>query len=189
MLSNDESFPPHLEWEFMNKPISITTVNEHESLPKGQKKIVIDRDEDYNLRAVLHFKDTDFMFASKSTDVPGSYIDTFEITGSDYINYHFYTLESSYIRSVQRRMDNVENEFLGTARLGFHGLRMKTNNKNEVTHLTEWCLSGPRDHVFSRVTDRKVSKTFTRERLESKDKKFESVEISRESSGGGVTFL
>ncbi len=189
MLLNDETFSPHLEWEVLNEPVSITTVNENKSLPKGQKKIVIDRDEDYNLRAVLHFKDPNFRFARKPTEVPGSFIDTFEITGSDYINSHSYILESSHIGEVQRRMDNVENEFLGRAKLIFHELGMKTSNKNKVTHLTEWCLNGPRDHVFSRVTERKVSNIFTRTRLESIDKPFKSVEISRESSSGGVDFL
>lgn len=188
-LSNGEAFLPHLEWEFMNKPISITSVSEHENLPKGQKKIVIDRDEEYSLRAVLYFEDTDYIFARKSADAPGSYVETFEITGSDDSKSQFYTLGSSYIGSMGSRMDNVENKFSGTAELGFNGLKIKTNNKNEVMHLTEWCLSGPKDPVFSRATHRKVSKAFIRERLESKDDKFDFAEISRESSSYSVDFL
>ena len=80
----------------MNNPISITTVNDHERLPKGQKKILIDRDDDYNLRAILNFEDDNYIFAaSRSAKGPGIFIETFEVSGSDYMKHHLYTLESS----------------------------------------------------------------------------------------------
>lgn len=90
---------------------------------------------------------------------------------------------------MKTQMDNVEKEFQGTAALGFHGLRMKTDNSNEGVHLNEWCLNGPRKNIFSRATERKVLRTFARERLESKDNKFDSVKVTRESSNYGVDFI
>lgn len=191
MPQSDETLLPHLEWEFANRPISITTVNEneHERLPKGRKRILVSRDEDYNLNAILQFEDPDFIYKwHNSPSAAGSFVESFDVTGSDILE-HIYTLGYSYINTAEKRMDNVGEEFSGSANLGFYGLRMKTGNNNEVVHLTEWYLNGPRRHVFSRVTNRKLSKVFSRERLESKDNKLESIRVPGEASGFSVDFL
>lgn len=176
----------------MNKPISITTVNDYERLPKGQKKIVIDRDEDYNLRAVLHFGDLDFgaSYYSAVAAVPaGSFVNYFEITGSDYKKHNLYTLENSYVNPPETRIDNVEGKFSGTAKLSFYGLKMKTDNTNEVVHLSEWCLNGPYNPIFSRMTKRKLTKAFAKERLESGGNIFESGKVFGETQNWARDYL
>ncbi len=41
----------------LNKPISITNVEDNQNLPKERKKITIERDEDYNLKSTIEFED------------------------------------------------------------------------------------------------------------------------------------
>jgi hypothetical protein len=163
-------------------------VNEHERLPKGRKKISVSRDDNYNLSAILDFDDPDFIYKpSNSSNLPGSFVESFNITGSDFDN-RIYTLEYSYINTAGTKSDNG-GEFSGSANIGFHSLSMKTDNTNKVVHLTEWYLNGPFGHVFSRVTNRKISKVFSRERLESKDNKLESIRVTSEAFGFSVDFL
>lgn len=165
-------------------------MNDHERLPKGKKKIVIERDDDYNLKAVLHFDDPDFATSYSSTAVPaGSFVEYFEITGSDYMKHRLYTLENSYVDAPRMEINNVEETALGAAKLHLSSLRMRTRNSAEVVHLSEWCLNGPYTHVFSRFTERKLSRVFTKERFESKDNKFDSVKVTCESLNKGVDFL
>jgi hypothetical protein len=175
-LSPSDVFLPYLEWEFMNKPLSITTVNDYERLPKGQKKITMARDDDYNLKAVLDFEDINFDALYNSNQPPaGSFIEYFEITGSDYKGAYLFTLEHSNVNGLEIMSDNEEQRSSMKADLSFSGLRMKTKQAQEIVHLTEWCLNGPYAPVFSRNTNRKLSKVYTKERFESKDNKIESI--------------
>ena len=149
MPPSDETFLPYLEWDFINKPISITTVEEHEQLPSGQKIIAINRNEDYNLKAILQFEDNNYIFSKdKTTGVVGTAIRTFTIKGLDEEECK-YELESSHVGNIKNASGTNEKKLANTAEIGFHGLKMETNNKKQVAYLTEWCLNGPRDFIFS----------------------------------------
>ena len=180
---------PYLEWEVLREPITISKVDDRTELPKGKKKIMINRDEDYNLRATLHFKDsTSIADLRQSSAVAGSFTETFDIQGS-YYDSVFYTLESCLIGDTTIHRIQEDRESLDTAILIFQGLKIRYKNEKEGTHLTEWYLNGPKDNVFCRVTDRKVLRSFLRERFASKEDKIDSIKISGDSWSGGVDFL
>lgn len=180
---------PYLEWEVLREPITISNVDDRMELPKGQKKIVVNRDDDYNLTARLHFKDPDFykLMRQQSAE-PGSFAETFDIHGSYYDHLHC-TLESSLIKATKITYHQESHEILGTAHLHFKALRISYQHEKEGTHLTEWYLNGPEDSVFRRVTDRKLSKAFLRMRMASKEDKIDSLEVSGDSSTVGRDFL
>jgi len=186
-VNMEKSLLPYLEWEVLREPITISKVDDRTELPKGKKKIVINRDEDYNLRATLYFKDSTIL-SDRVPDVAGSFPETFNIQGSHSDLVH-YTLESCLIGETTIRKIQDGQESLDTAFLNFQGLRMRHDDEKEGTHLTEWYLNGPRDGVFCRVTDRKVLSSFFRERFASKEDKINSIKISRDALSVGVDFL
>src|SRR3972149_5661808 len=137
---------PYLEWEVLREPITVPKVDDRIELPKGQKKIVINRDEDYNLKATLYFKDNDVLRALACVpDVAGSFPETFDIQGS-YSDLVYYTLESCLINDITLHHVEEGQEILDTANLHFRGLRIRYQNEKEGTHLTEWYLNGPEDY-------------------------------------------
>ena len=181
-------FFPYLEWEVLREPVTITEVKDKPELPKGQKRIVIDRDDNYNLRATLSFNSPLGNDLPTPSAAAGSFSEKFDIQGSYYDLVH-YTLESCLIENTTIRLVPEDKELFNTANLFFNGLRIKYKNENEGSRLTEWYLNGPRQHVFRRVTNRKLSTVFSRMRLAAKDDKTDSIEVSREGSGGGVDFV
>jgi len=179
---------PYLEWEVLREPITISKVDDRTELPKGQKKIMINRDEDYNIRATLYFKDPTFKRdLRQSSAVAGSFPETFDIQGSS--DFAYYTLESCLIGDTTIHLIQEGQEILDRANLHFKRLKIRYKNEKEGTRLTEWYLNGPQDNVFCRVTNRKVLRSFLRERFASKEDKIDSIKISREAWSGGVDFL
>lgn len=180
---------PYLEWDVLREPITISKVDDRTEIPKGEKKITINRDEDYNLRATLYFED--FAFGEvlrQPSAVAGSFHEGFDIQGSRSESI-FYTLESCLIGTTTfHMMPEGQDSRMHTAILNFKGLRMRHKNEKEGTHLTEWYLNGPNADVFCRVTDRKVLSRFFRDRF-AKNDKIDSIEISRDAWSGGVDFL
>jgi hypothetical protein len=163
----------------MNKPLSITMVNDNERLPKGQKKITIKRNRDYNLKAVLEFEDLGFQ---RKDGPAGSFVQPFEISGSSFNGLYHYTLDNSLIGSTRTVIDNEEKKSSRTARLRLSGLRIRTNEVKEVAHLSEWILNGPNMPVFSRGTLRKLSKNYSRERHDTSGNIIESIVKTSQSS-------
>ena len=142
-------FLPYLEWEVLHEPITISKVDDRTELPQGKKKIVVDRDEDYNLRGTLYFKDPTFEGdLGQLSAVAGSFTEGFDIKGSCYDSV-FCTLETCVIGKTTLRWISEVGESLDTAILDFRGLRTKCRDEKEGTHLIEWYLNGPKDKVFS----------------------------------------
>jgi len=160
---------PHLEWEVLQEPIIIPEVDNKKELPEGQKKIVITRDESYNLRAVLS-TEGDHKFFTKGIFA----IKPFTIAGSDFYGRR-YTLESCRYVGYKRggRLYEVD--------LSVRGLKIRPETETDGVWLTEWQLNGPKSNrVFRNSTTRKMSKTILRERLAHNDEKIHSIEVSGE---------
>ena len=180
---------PYLEWELLREPITISKVDDRIELPRGKKKIIISRDEDYNLKATLYFKDSTFRRDRRqSSAVAGSFPEGFDIQGS-YFDLRYYTLESCLIGGTTIHLIQEGQEILDKANLHFKGLKIGYKNENEGARLTEWYLNGPVDDVFCRGTDRKVIRNFFRERFASKENKIDSIKISRDAWSGKTDFL
>ena len=180
---------PCLEWECIHEPITITRVEDRTELPVGKKKIIINRDDEYNLSATLYFKDSPREVAwHQSSNTVGGVSKGFDIHGcSDFAEY---TLESCLIGSTTiHRIQPEEQENLDTAALILKGLKIQYKNEKEGTHLAKWYINGPKDYVFSRVTERKLTRHFSRDRFLSKENKIDSVERSLESKSLPTDFL
>ncbi|MCJ7633510.1 hypothetical protein MUP77_14125 [Candidatus Bathyarchaeota archaeon] len=96
-------FFPYLEWEVLREPVTITEVKDKPELPKGQKRIVIDRDDNYNLRATLSFNSPLGNDLPTPSAAAGSFSEKFDIQGSYYDLVH-YTLESCLIENTTIRL-------------------------------------------------------------------------------------
>jgi hypothetical protein len=155
---------PYLEWEVLQEPITIPEVDNKKELPEGQNKIVINRDENYNLRAVLSTEGDHKFFAENI-----SAIKPFTITDSD--DRH-YTLESCRYVGYKCWGRYYEVD------LSVQGLKIRPKTETDGVWLTEWCLNGPKsDRLFRNSTTRKMSKTILRERLAHNDEKIHSLKF------------
>jgi hypothetical protein len=122
---------PYLEWEVLREPITVPKVDDTEKLPEGQKKIEINRDEQYKLRAVLSTKG-DFRFFEQKihAGVLGSFLELFEVTGSDQYDLCCYTLEPCFFGSSNCHGESGE-EPLCEADLHIHGLKIRHKTEKE----------------------------------------------------------
>jgi len=176
----EDYIAPWLEWEVLREPITIPNVDDAEELPEGKKKIVINRDEHYNLQSVLSMKGAYDLFKKESKNtVPGSFIDFFEISGSNKLWETQYTLESCYIARTHISQ-GADEEPLCETNLGVQGLKVKHKMESEGESLTEWYINGPRDNfVFRNLTERKILSKIFRERSVLRGEKIHSIEVSR----------
>ena len=184
-----DSILPYLEWELLDEPITITQVEDRTELPSGKKKIIVNRDDEYNLLATLYFKNSPREVAwRQSSNTIGGVSKGFDIHGSsDFANY---TLESCLIGHTTIHIIQDEcQESLDTAILIFRGLKVRYKNEKEGTHFAQWYVNGPRDYVFSRGTERKLTRHFSKYRFLSQEKKIDSVERSLESNNLSTDFL
>jgi hypothetical protein len=147
-----------MDWDFLKNPISIDKISDNINLPKFIKKIVLERDEDYNLKGTLKFEDTTFF--PKHNEVAGSFDEGFIIEGASDDNSIAYTLDSCHIRKVTF---GVASGFAGTADLRFNKLNMKFS-ENCQTHLTEWYVNGPNNVLFGSTEGRILKYYTTKER-------------------------
>jgi len=193
----DGYIAPWLEWEVLREPITIPNVDDAEELPEGNKKIVITRDEHHNLQAVLSMKgDCEFFRKETKNTVPGSFIELFEISGSDQYESERYTLESCHIASIHRYVED-EEEPLCESNLGVQGLKVEHQTETEGAALTEWYLNGPSNFIaFRNRTERKILSKLFRERsvLGGRSapggEKIQSIEISgRVAESSSFDFL
>jgi len=183
---------PWLEWEVLREPINIPNVDDAEELPEGKKKIVINRDEHYNLQAVLSMNgDCEFFRKETKNTVPGSFIELFEISGSNITGGAQYTLESCYIAETHVVYPEDDEEPLCESDLGVQGLKVKHNTESEGVSLTEWYINGPRDNfVFRNMTERKILSKLFRERSVPRGEKIHSIEVSgRDEESISLDFL
>lgn len=190
MISMKDDILPYLEWEVLREPITIPKVEDARELPEGPKKIVINRDECYKLQALLSMKGDSKLFTEKIKDVvPGSFVKPFEITGSDQDGFIHYTLESCCLVGSQTCCERGE-EPLSEANIFIEEVRRRYKTETESARLTEWYINGPKDKfVFRNTTTRKISTTFTRERLASKDEIIHSLDVSNVSRMSSHDFL
>ncbi len=178
MNRNPQSFFPHFEWKEMDN-FDIVNFVENENLPKGNKKISVNRLDDYSLKAILQFNDFDFLNKLNSLGQPGSLFRTFNIDGFDEFKRPC-MLENAYIPIAD--LGDAENGYSSTATVVFGGFRLSAESKDKPMYQMEWCLNGPRDYVFTSRTKRTVLTNYIRERFASKDKEsFDSVKLERQS--------
>lgn len=189
MVNIKDGILPYLEWELLDEPITIAQVEDRTELPTGKKKTIVNRDDEYNLLATLSFKNNPREATwRQSSKTVGGVSKGFDIHGSsDFANY---TIESCLIgHTTIHGILGEGQESLDTATLIFKGLKIRYKNEKEGTRFAQWYVNGPRDHVFSRGTERKLTRHFSRDHFLSKEKKIVSVERSLESNDLSTDFL
>jgi hypothetical protein len=147
------------DWDFLKNPISINTIADHIKLPKGVKKIVLERDDNYNLKGTLKFEN--FKFLPERDGVAGSFDQGFKIEGVSDDGLISYVLESCHIGSISFK---GTSDFLGTADLRISKLKMKCS-ENTPSHLREWYVNGPSSHVPFRSAEGNVIQYCTKEQF------------------------
>ncbi len=180
---------PHLEWEILHKPITITQIDQNQELPNGKQKIRMKRDEDYTLKCLLEFEDPspEWVNFRRRSNIAGSIAKSFDIHGSS--RGVLYTIESAVIGTVNlTTLFAGKEQTTGIAELYFEGLKMNYRNRNEGTHFVGWYLNGPRDHVFWKATERKGKINYIRNRIDFEDNKIDSIDVSTRSEVGTADY-
>src|SRR4030066_951722 len=159
-----------IDWDFLRNPVSIDKIADNINLPKGVKRIVFERDDDYNLKGTLKLEDLEFL--RKSNNVAGSFDKGFNIEGFSDDGQISYNIESCHIGSIKF---GGASDFAGTADLRFNILKMK-RSENGQSHLTEWYVNGPSQHVFGSA-EGKVMQYYTRDLFLSNRKQIDSTNM------------
>jgi hypothetical protein len=146
-----------IDWDFLKNPVSINKIVDHINLPNGVKKIVLERDDDHNLKGTLKFEDLKFL--PKRDDAAGSFDQGFNVEGISDDGSISYVLESCHIGSIAFK---GASDFIGTADLRINKLKMKCSEKTP-SHLKEWYVNGPSYHVCFGSAEGKVIQYYTRE--------------------------
>jgi hypothetical protein len=147
----------YLDWDFLQKPVTITKIVDNINLPRGAKKVVLERDNEYNLKGTLKFEDLKFF--PRCNDVAGIFYEGFDIQGFSDNDSTSFILESCHIGSIAFQ---GASDFVGTADLRFNKFKMKCSG-NIPSHLTEWYVNGPSYYVCLRSAEGKVMQYCTRE--------------------------
>jgi len=131
-----------IDWDFLKNPVFINKIVDHANLPKGAKKIVLERDDDYNLKGTLKFEDLKFF--PKNNVVSGSFDKGFNITGVSDDDSISYVLESCHVDHIVLKGGS---DFIGTADLRINKFKMNCSEKTPL-HLREWYVNGPKFFRF-----------------------------------------
>lgn len=159
-----------IDWDFLKNPVSIDRIADNINLPKGAKKIIFERDDNYNLKGTLKLEDLEFL--RKSNVVAGSFDKGFSIEGFSDDGSISYNIESCHIGSAKF---GGASDYPGTADLRVNTLKMKCS-ENGQSQLTEWYVNGPSQHVFG-STEGKVMQYDTRELFLSNRKQIGSTNM------------
>jgi hypothetical protein len=159
-----------LEWEIPPNKITISRFDDSEQIPKGIKKVLINRDEDYKLRLTLFHDDDEFKEKiEEAIDKEKSSNNFFEFSGLDE-NSRQYIFKNCLITKSE---SSFNPSFKQKFELFISEVYMTTDFKKEKSYLTEWYLNGPEIYVFNKITKRIKSKG-VREHLFSKnDQRFD----------------
>ncbi|MBN1245522.1 hypothetical protein JXA31_08010 [Candidatus Bathyarchaeota archaeon] len=159
------------DWDFLKNPVTINEIVDHAKLPQGAKKIILERDDNYNLKGTLKFEDLKFL--PERDVVAGSFDAGFKVEGISDDGLTSCVLESCHIGSISFK---GANDFVGTADLRISKLKMRCS-ENTPIHLREWYVNGPSSYVPFRSAEGKWIQYCTEEQFLSKRNQKNSTNI------------
>jgi hypothetical protein len=158
-----------IDWDFFKSPSSIAKVSDIASFPEGEKEIVLQRDDEYNLTGKLYFQDKTFFQKihdeRNKENVAGKVYDGFDVIGS-YSNNALISLKSCRLGGLSYPGGK---DFLGSADLNFNELNIKFTEK-APTRLREWYLNGPSQRASIESAEQKILRQCSKERFLSNEK-------------------
>ncbi len=146
-----------LEWEVLQEPLIIEEIIPNECIPKNSVRIVVDRTDSYQIRAVLTAieergplkAETNIKCYTRLYETsPGEYIEPFDIEGRDQYGSKV-ELKKCYVTSRSSQENYTENsKKVVTFNIIVYEINIDKNNGYDVSCLSEWYLNGPGKEVF-----------------------------------------
>jgi hypothetical protein len=171
-LDADQRVPRELrfdskkEWEGLQQNYQITTLMTVDDLPPGSETIEVGRDDSYDIVGKVSGVFTDYLERTRfflPGVVYGSEVPRFDIEGSDERKGDQYMLRGCSMGGVRQTSGVRTGPFEGWVSAPY--VHKRKNKDSETSRLTEWCLNGPQDPVYTRVTARTVESPFERRRI------------------------
>ena len=164
----------YIEWEGLQKPYEIDSIDITDHIFTGTSLIKIWRDESYNIKAIISgIPNKNDLEKISEGKIAGERIPTFQITGTSHGGTTSFELNGCYLTKITESIIGNEQKF--EAPLMVTEVKKKTNNKKDVAWLTDWYLNGSDfNSYFPRCTDRKGIVNFERARskIDKETKKF-----------------
>jgi hypothetical protein len=183
----NEYYQSYKEWENFDFPIEVLDITCEKNIYNLGPNCVITiwRDEDYKLQAkVSGFMLNPNNFDHQGESEVGNFVVLDTITGYSKDRLYEFTLEGCYVDGWSYR--GIVYPGIGVpfeANLGVESFSTKLliDDLEEATSITEWFLCGHIHVHFTKRTERKLTKKFLRQRVESETED----DISKGHSSGG----
>lgn len=190
MSKTNHEYIDYKEWELLLNSLTIDDISLPGKINGNIRKIEISRDNLYKIKAFIEGETTGFSNIRNDELKPGELIEGIELKVTKHSGLIQYILESCYIGGTNTTYNPYENKYIFIGDLITYQIKeICSNNKIDV-HI-DWFLNGPRQSfIFTRATERVVTKTFNKTRfsVDERDKgsanPFESV-----SSGCDFAFI
>ncbi|WP_292388653.1 hypothetical protein [Methanosarcina sp. UBA5] len=151
-----------LEWEVLQDPLIIEEIIPNECIPKNSVRIVVDRTDSYQIRAVLTaIEERGPLTAETNTKCytrlyetsPGEHIEPFDIEGRDQYGSKV-ELKKCYVTSRSSQENYSENsKKVVTFNIIVYEINIDKNSDYDTSCLSEWYLNGPdKEVIFPRET-------------------------------------
>lgn len=146
-----------LEWEVLQEPLIIEEIIPNECIPKNSVRIVVDRTDSYQIRAVLTaIEECGPLTAETNTKCytrlyktsPGEQIEPFDIEGRDQYGSKV-ELKKCYVTRRSFKENHPENsKKVVTFNIIVYEINIDKNSGYDASCLSEWYLNGPGEEVF-----------------------------------------
>lgn len=141
-----------LEWEVLQKPLSIEKITPSTNIPRKSVHITVNRNDSYQIEAHLTAIEKEAPIGKRDID-NYSPIEPFTIEGYDQYNSRI-ELKNCYINKTSSQHHWDASDFELTLEIIPQEIIIEKNNNSEVSWLSEWYLNGPTGVHFPRDTVR-----------------------------------
>jgi hypothetical protein len=175
ITAEKSSYPPWLEWEFLQKECKILNPTIEKKLPGTPAEIKIWRDEVYKLKAEIKGRTTEFSPEPQpQQESAGAILPAFTISGKTDGDTSAFEIDGCFIGDYSTQYEPIGSGFpQGTFHTELRLQRVKIVQQKDVPveWLTEWYINGIKAGFFlSRSTIRTCKETYSRERKNTKEK-------------------
>ncbi|WP_424353549.1 hypothetical protein [Methanosarcina mazei] len=146
-ISNDD-----LEWEVLQKTLSIEKITPSTNIPRNSVHIVVSRNDSYQIRANLTALDKEVTIGKRDID-KYSPVEPFTVEGYDQYNSRIKLIDC-YINKKSSCHSRGASNFETKLEIVPKEVTIENNLYSEISWLSEWYLNGPTGVCFPRGTVR-----------------------------------